>query len=846
MEAVQKYAELLAASHDTAEAVKVLEEMRIQNPAEFLQLNGQILLGEGFSVDLVRRAAIQIQSILKRRLTGNKAVKELWFQFPEEQQAQIQQALFRGLMFDSRELVDVCSAALGCIAKIKFDMSLLTNLCTVAVNEGGTYPTSAAFGALMTIREIFDLQCIHRVQHNRLFPEIQERTWVVAQGALKDAPVPFKVEAAKLIVGFLKTFVTSRRDVNFRKTVLELLIANWDLKEKDLHDAMYRVLKCLFTAGRSAVSPEELQLAVEMLKRDAASGDQNIIMASLKFWRAVAKDEASGPRNRESLIALVSEVLIPLLFEMLVAVEDRDPEDFSDEAWLNSLGMQARLTLRACAKVVPQAVFVVSRDTFRERVQAPHWKVVFGACSGIVVVAEIPEPEVTEFLAGIMEPIIGLCSSPVKRVQDAAFCALGSIIRNHDVFPSPAAEAEFVTSLFTQAINADPITVHDMCYVLRHSFIKASSRYDSPFASLLPDFMNTFMTMLAKPDHDNVIADTACALVGWAPPSTKDTLIALLEQIIGVLNNAPRPFGTDHVPFLWVAQSIIEKLRICRNAADGVVDGVITSCYAFFQGLITSKAADNVVSDVVKCISACFYASPDIARAHFRDIIALLAEMQRSRDLTLIEASCQTISDTWSEAAGDPALIEYAPSFIELLMSNIDQLSETGCLPALLVTLGDVVSFSDAASLPFRDAILVLIDTLTNFWNPETESDIRTVTPIWEGVLHLSMGIFRAYPADVEFYDQHKQILFGLFQSRRLDARQFNTPSTWNAVCDFLEAASRNSQTARHYNTLLNLQPITDFLTAIEKDLLRRGEKLPSDVTLLKRVKALRQRLPKL
>ena len=852
---LQRFGELLAASHQSQEAVRELERLRSENTQEYLQLCAQVLLSNDFDISVVHRATIHIQSIMALRISGVNRVKQLWMAIPAEKQVEVQQALLRGLMFDSREIVEASSGVLACIAKVNMNPMLLQSLFQMVQNAQGNMSEGARHGALITVREILERKCISRLSCGRDFSQIQQQIIALGQGVLQHGPLPFKREAAKILAAAFKVFRTASSGAEFRVGIMALLQENWKA-DPALHRTFYDILKVLFTTNYREYSEPELQMLVQFLQADSASNNEEFILATLKFWKAVANFEYDTfYRGRSELTNLgvtarFAEVLVPSLLTLLRSVPEYSEDDPNNNAWICSLGHEARATLLSFARIVPENVWQAGGPFCGEKIRASEWRDVFSACSCIVVLATIPleDPQIMAFFRNAISALQKLTASPALRIKEVAFCAIGRIVRWHNIFDNPAQEAEFMAMLMKGNMEGDPQTLSWLAWTLKSYFGKFTPEMvPSPLEVCLSTFLEAFLMVCGSGrDTENAMTEAAQLMIWRAPPSAKDVLTTFLGKILEALSTAPRPFGQTHLSLLWITRAIIERFHTIRNVDPGPVE----MSYQFFWSLATSSDMEGCLGDIVSCVTACFYAVQDIAKAHYQDVLVLLAKMQDSGDLTQIKASSVVIGDIWRQIHDpqDMTLKAHAEGFIRLLLVNIDKFAETAILRELLMNLADVVAFSGEASRPFRDEIVTLIDTITKFYSPETETDIMTVTPIWESVLFLSRAIFMAYPTDLEFFRNKEvtKILFGLIVERKITAKTFHEPSTWEALVLFLEEASKPRERARIYNTLLNHTVIMEYLQSIDRESKKPENSSSVNMSVVSLARRLFQLMPKL
>ena len=853
---LQRFGELLAASHQSQEAVRELERLKSENGQEYLQLCAQVLLSDDFDISVIHRAIIHIQSIMTLRISGANRVKQLWMSIPAEKQTEVQQALLRGLMFDSKEIVEVSAGVLASIAKICMNPMLLQSLFDMIQNKEGKMSEGACHGALITVREILERKCISRTSCGRSFLEIQRNIIGLGQGVLSQGPLPFKREAAKILASAFKVFRTASSGAEFRVGLMTLLQEHWKA-DPALHKTFYDILKVLFTTNYREYSEPELQMLFQFLQADSATNNEEYIFATLKFWKAVANFEYDTfYRGRSELTNLnvtkkFAECLVPTLFTLLGSVPEYSEDDPNNNAWTCSLGHEARATLLSFARVAPENVWQVGGPFCGEKIRSSEWTEVFAACSGIVVLATgfpLKDPEAIAFFKNAMSALQMLIAHPSLRIKEVAFCAIGSIVRWQDIFDTPAQEAEFMAMLMQRNMESDPLILSWLAWALKSYFRKFSSEMlESPLEISLSTFLEAFLAVCGSGrDAENAMTEAAGVMISRAPSSAKDVLTNFLGRILQALSTAPKPYGQTHLSLLWITRAILERFHTIRNVDPGPVE----MSYQFFWSLATSSDMESCLGDIVSCVTSCFYAVSSVAKAHYQDVLVLLAKMQDSGDLTQIRASSIVIGDIWRQVHDpqDMTLQAHAESFIRMFLANIDKYAETSLLRELLMNLADVVSFSGEASRPFRDEIVTLIDTITKFYNPETEAEIMTVTPIWESVLFLSRAIFMAYPRDLDFFRNREvtKILFGLIVERKINAKTFHEPSTWNALVLFLDEAAKVRDRARLYNNLLNHAVIMEYLQSIE----REGNKPENSSTvsrsIVSRARSLFHQMPKL
>lgn len=720
---------ILTAARSSEPSVRVPAELQLKtveqsNWALYLTSLCQVLANAQAHPEIRQLAGLQLKNALVSKDAAQQAqIKHNWTILDPQVTQQIQLALLRTLMDQSKEARSTAALVVGKIASIDIPRNawptLIDHLVATITNpQSFNEARQASFEALGFVCEE-----VPQHLHSKATPILN----AIAQGMYKDQPnAAVKLAATQALANALEFtrdhFVAERE----RGMIMTMVFQATESSSEEVRVAAY---SCLVEIGFTYYefmpeyivsifmkSGKAIQSWLAKTENPALQGEcEGVVLQAIEFWSTICESECVRREEKEEAVAAGQAPARPFhefakqalaeLMPLILACLTRQSEEIDDETWTPAMAAATCLELFA-RTVRDEIVRHVLPWVERNIVDQANWRNREAATLAFGCILDGPtRKDLAPLVSRAFVVILHFLKDQHRIVKDTAAWTIGRIC---DVLPETVDDNVLpnLMRVLHEALSDEPKIAAHVCWAIHNLADAVEVDEDDPTSPLSAYFDGIVAKLLECAEREdasetNLVASAYEAVNLMVANSAQDKLESI-ERLVPVL--------MSRLTATFSKAALTPQDRERQSEVQGLLCGTL----------------QNIIHKI----------GPDKTKRISDNLMQLFLYVLNSKNATVHEEALMAIGEVANQVG--PDFVKYMTHFKPHMLAGLRNFRESQVCIVSIGVVGDICRALEGKIAAVCDDVMQLL--LSNLQNDQVDPSIKPHLVACIGDVALAIG----------------------------------------------------------------------------------------------------------
>lgn len=772
------------------EALGFIESAKENNPLQLFLLLSQIILEDSATPKIICKSIVLMSSLIRPTIVRPLNVLKNEFQtFDSSTTDSIKQSLFKCLILPEQTTRLSSAICISFFAQIEFPQKkwqdVFDNLKALA-EDTSKFGEWAQIGAISAMKEILSQVKIHT-----RWPVYQSASNAVINLCMNvmssEIEPDLKIEVVKCLQIAISLFINVyQSDAQFCQQFLELIIANIQIENEQLHQQLFILLSTFLIKIYKILNEELIGQIFTSIISDISSNNETKQYDVILLCKKLAKYELELFQEEDTKDQFcITEILEKNFDEIFLKIIANGDFSILDEAESPLITQYAALsTLYVFGKVSPEILYQDCATFYETYKSSEVPSIQLSAFCAVQVISSIQTDDAFSFIDENIGNVLEFCGNEDQIVRSAAFSVLKAGIEDKPTILCKPENFESILQVIRFGLESNLQTARYSLCVFKSLCNQSSNLNEGELLALnfesIIEMLNNAQER-ADAFENKFIEELYDALFIYIQELPKNKICQdLLTELFKKVFN--------HYAQTSSASSIEERQRSCDlYIIIGIIQflenliipfgGMLLS--TLIQELLGTEATEsasfgsfncNEAYKIIFTISQIVFYTEQEALPYLEQLVIISERAQESNSISEVNKSANLIGNIASKLGksimemGEPGATIIQRLF-NLVYSNLNKVETLlSSIPYLLSAMSDIIKSVVEVNAEYANQLVGPVMELSSGYVKNLEyyvnSDFDAANSIANELMNLFTNIIYAFPLETDFISDNLKSVF--------------------------------------------------------------------------------------